>query len=224
MQDPDLNLVKQTCSSLVGGTIQLNATMQLPNGTVYSIPIANCNIVGDMLENLLFPALKSVIPTMEEGPKQASPDFYNRNGGDFEYELKAFQDAPGFDVSNFKSYIDQLSENLERKMFRTKYLIFKYSLSETTVTLCDFKMVDVWAILNYSGKYPVSIQSKSNVWYNLRPCVFGQMGDPSKTPAMFIEHICKAIVQCPNNIENKNDIIEKIQNQFITYTQHNYTL
>jgi hypothetical protein len=212
-QDPERDQVRVECEKLVGTEIELNATVKLPDGTLYYLPVANCNIVGDMLENLLLPVLQSSIATMAEGPKQASPDFFNK--GIFEYELKACRmEACGFDVSNFASYIDQLSKNLERKM-NTKYLVFRYSMGdEGLVTLRDFKMLDVWSIVNYSGKYPVSIQNKKGMWHNLRPCQWEQMDDKSKTPSKFIESICEAISKCPNDIPDRDTIIEKIKSQF----------
>ena len=43
------------------------------------------------------------------GPKQSSPDFFNNI--EYEYELKCFKKNPGFDISNFNSYISQLNGN-----------------------------------------------------------------------------------------------------------------
>ena len=58
-------------------------------------------------------------------------------------------DNPNFDISNFNSYITQLTENLERKMYKTKYLIFKYKIDETFINILDFKLCSIWEIINY---------------------------------------------------------------------------
>ena len=117
--DPDTQKINLICQSLVGCEIEIGFNIKLKNGEKHSGKINNCNIVGDCMENILFPFIKSQISTFEEGPKQASPDFYNRNKK-WEYEMKCFSGTPGFDVSNFTSYISQLSENLERKMYKTQ--------------------------------------------------------------------------------------------------------
>ena len=212
--DPDTQKINTICESLIGCEIQIGFNIKLKNGEKHYGKINNCNIVGDCMENILFPFIKSQVPSFEEGPKQASPDFYNRDKK-WEYELKCFSDKPGFDISNFASYIAQLSENLERKMYKTQYLIFKYEIKEGYITITDFKLCNVWSILNYSGKRPVSLQCKKGVWYNIRPCsTFNDMNNPEKTQEIFIKQICKAIDMCPNNIENREQIKISIKRQF----------
>ena len=76
--DPDTQKIKTICESLVGSKIHFGFTITLPLGETQSGKINNCNIIGDCMENILFPFIKSEMPTFEEGPKQASPDFYNR--------------------------------------------------------------------------------------------------------------------------------------------------
>jgi hypothetical protein len=215
--DPDTQKIRLICQSLIGCEIQIGFNIKLKNGENHSGKINNCNIVGDCMENILFPFIQAHIPTFEEGPKQASPDFYNREKK-WEYEMKCFCGGPSFDVSNFTSYIAQLSENLERKMYKTQYLIFKYEIKNGYITITNFKLCNVWGILNYGGKRPVSLQVKKNVWYNIRPCTFNDMNNPEKTQEIFIKQICKAIDLCPNNIENSEQIKISIMTQFIQLT------
>ena len=68
-------------------------------------------------------------------------------------------------------------------------------------------------MINYTGKYPISLQSKKDMWYNIRPCSFVDMKS-DKTPQMFITQICKAIHETPNKLQDKEKIIEQIQTQF----------
>ena len=119
------------------------------------IPIDNCNIIGDCLENVLFHFVSNKIKTFTKGPKQSSPDFYN-NKKQYEWELKGFKDKPGFDVSNFTSYINQLSDGgVKRKLFQTKYIVMKYSLSDGVAKIKDSKICTVWNIVRYIGTYPI---------------------------------------------------------------------
>lgn len=209
--DPKTEEIKKICQSLVGSKININFTITLNNEKDYSGKIDNCNIIGDCMEDILYPFIKNYIPTFEKGPKQASPDFYNSKI--WEWELKCFNNNPGFDISNFNSYISQLKNNLERKLYKTQYLIFKYKLEAGIISITDFKLCNVWKIVNYNGKYPISLQCKKGMWYNIRPCSFKDM-DKNKTADMFIKNICKAIDKSPNKIEDKTKTIEEIYNQF----------
>tara|TARA_B100000427_G_scaffold126447_1_gene105159 strand:- start:5090 stop:5773 length:684 start_codon:yes stop_codon:yes gene_type:complete len=214
--DPKTSEIKTICESLIGCKINLGFTITLQNGEHHSGELENCNIVGDCMEDILYPFINKHIPTFEKGPKQKSPDFYNSKI--WEWELKCFQGTPGFDISNFNSYISQLEDDLEKKLYRTQYLIFKYNLEDGIITITDFKLCNVWDIINYGGKYPISLQAKKGNWYNIRPCCFNDMNASYKTPTMFIKQIVEAINQTPNEPyntpENKTRTIDKISHQF----------
>lgn len=211
--DPDTHLFSEVCKSLVGAKIRLSYTIELLNGDRLANTLSNCNVVGDCLENVLFPFLKEKISTIEEGPKQASPDFWNRDR-EFEWELKVFNCNPNFDINNFTSYINQLGDNLEKKMYKTKYMIFKYDIYDSQVVIKDYRVCNVWDLVSYDKKHPISIQMKKGVWYNIRPCGFKDIGK-NKTDKMFVEHICKAITECPNNLVDREDLIHRINQQFL---------
>jgi len=210
--DPKTPEIKKICESLIGCKINIGFTITLKSGENFSGEINNCNIVGDCMEDIIYPFINKYIPTFEKGPKQSSPDFYNSKI--WEWELKCFSNTPCFDISNFNSYISQLEENLEKKMYRTQYLIFKYNLKNGIITITDFKLCNVWQIINYKGKYPISLQSKKSMWYNIRPCNFNDMNAVDKTPNMFIKKIVDAIDKTPNNMENKTRTINNIYKQF----------
>jgi|TARA_R110002074_G_scaffold99353_3_gene214595 hypothetical protein len=210
--DPKTPEIKKICEKLIGSKINIGFTITLPNGENHSGEINNCNIIGDCMEDILYPFIHKHIPTFEKGPKQASPDFYNSKI--WEWELKCFSNTPGFDISNVNSYISQLEDNLEKKMYRTQYLIFKYNLKDGIIEINDFKLCNVWELINYTGKYPISLQCKKGMWYNIRPCSFNDMNAVDKTPIMFVKKICEAIDKTPNKMENKPRTINNIYNQF----------
>jgi hypothetical protein len=210
--DPNTPKIKKICESLIGSKIKFDFTITLENGEKHSGEINNPNIIGDCMEDILYPFINKYIPTFEKGPKQSSPDFYNSKI--WEWELKCFSKNPGFDISNFNSYISQLEDNLEKKMYRTQYLIFKYDLKDGIIKIIDFKLCNVWEIINYKGKHPISLQCKKSIWYNIRPCSFNDMNTNYKTPIMFIKKICEAIDKTPNKLENKKRTINNIYSQF----------
>lgn len=211
--DPHTPQIEKYCNSLIGSRISIGFTITLHNDEKHSGEINNCNIIGDCMEDILYPFIHTRIPTFEKGPKQSSPDFYNSKI--WEWELKCFRNSPGFDISNFNSYISQLEHNLERKLFKTQYLIFKYKLEDGIVVITDFKLCKVWEIINYTGTYPISLQCKKGMWYNIRPCSFNDMNEnKNKTPNVFIRKICEAVEKTPNKVEDRQRTIVAFYTQF----------
>jgi len=216
-QDPDTHLVKNVCERFVGSKISLNYQIEFKDGRTHLHPFNNCNIVGDCLEDILYPYLKERISTFEKGPKQASPDFINRN--EYEWELKAFKASPSFDLSNFLSYIHQLSTSggVSRKIFKTQYIIFKYDIEDGKIMIDNVYIKNVWDLVGYDKTYPVSLQCKKGSWYSIRPCSFMEMkshGCKNKTHALFVKKMCEAIRKCPNKVHNKNGMIMNIRRQY----------
>jgi NgoBV restriction endonuclease len=197
------------CKSFIGEKIELKATFMGRD-----IPITNVNIVGNLLEDVFFPLFKSACPDFEEGPDQAPPDFYAQEK-EFQFELKAFCKGPGFDISNFASFINQISEpgGLIKKLFKTKYLVFEYAVNGASFVIKQFWLLNIWNLPTYDNKYPISMQQKKSMWYNIRPGVKTSWSDQTKTPHLFIEKILECIAICPNHIENRETIIESITKQ-----------
>jgi len=173
MVDPKTPEIKTICESLIGSKINIGFTITLQNGENHSGEINNCNIIGNCMEDILYPFIHKHIPTFEKGPKQSSPDFYNSKI--WEWELKCFNKTPNFDIGNFNSYISSLENNLEKKMYKTQYLIFEYNLKNKIITIINFKLCNVWELINYTGKNPISLQCKKGMWYNIRPCSFNDI-------------------------------------------------
>lgn len=217
LEDPDSKIVNEICNLFVGAKITLNYSISFKNGETKNSILNNCNIIGDCLEDIIFPCIKNNIASFQKGPKQSSPDFVNRDT-EFEWELKAFTGNPCFDISNFMSYVNQLAshDGIIRKLYKTKYLIFRYSIVDDYVRIDDFTMKSIWEIVRYDKKYPLSLQNKRGMWYNIRPCSMKDMKLEcmNKTPEMFINKICEAILQCPNSIDDRHGIIKTIKKQY----------
>jgi hypothetical protein len=197
------------CKSFEGQEISITATFM---GNI--IIINNCNAVGDILEDIFYPIFKQELDDFEEGPKQSSPDYYAMNKK-YQFEQKVFMISPGFDIGNFTSYINQLCEidGVYKKLFSTKYLIFEYSISNNKIKIIKFHYLNVYNLVSYTGKYPISMQVKKNMWYNIRPDCVKNWYSVSKTPQLFIDNIIKCITLC-HHIEDKNNKIKCILDQF----------
>ena len=209
--DPDYDTIKEQCQQLVGKDFVLSVSFDSK-----VLPLEDCeglnNAVGSILEQIIFPVLKNVLPQFERGPKQKSPDYYNRKI--YEYELKCFEKSAGFDISAYNAYIEQLAlkNGVCRKIFNTKYLVFKYNLSGCKIRIQKFWMLNIWNLVSYTGKYPISIQNKRGIWYNIRPSSENGWVDKKRDAKKFIENIVKSIQLCPNPL-NKDKIIQKLTAQ-----------
>ena len=166
------------------------------------------------MEDIIYAKIKEKLDDFEEGPKQASPDFYGDNKN-CEFELKVFGNDPNFDISNFQSYIEQLCSpnGVFKKLFKTKYIIFEYTQEKQNFKIKKFYYMNVWNLVSYTGKWPVSMQVKKSVWYNIRPSNTKEWSSPNKTSDKFIEQIIKCITNC-NQITDKEIKIKNIKDQY----------
>ena len=205
------------CKSFEGQEMTLTATFMGKN-----IPISNCNAVGDILEDVFYSFIKDKLSDFEKGPKQASPDYYGMNKS-FEFEQKVFMKSPCFDIGNFTSYINMLCEEngVYKKLFRTKYLVFEYTIINEKIKIVKFHYLNVYNLVGYTGKTPITMQIKKNIWYNIRPDSVKKWYCSTKTPQLFIDKIIECINKCPH-IEDKINKISSIKNQFQTL-QSKYT-
>jgi len=209
MSYPKEDIVRHVGNEMIGKTIELLAVY---DGV--SVPICDCNVVGNTLETIFFRQANAHALELREGPRQASPDFYGEDG--FEFEQKTFlAGKPGFDISNFCSYVEQLCQEggVEKKVFKTIYLLFEYSMQENIVTIKNFHYLHVWALPSYSGTHPISMQVKRGMWYNIRPDRVNQWVNTTKTPTLFIEKMIECINKC-DQVAEKDSIIANISSQF----------
>ena len=208
-QYPNSEILTSVCKSFEGQDISLTVTFM---GKI--IPICNCNAVGDILEDVFYPIIKENLDDFEEGPKQASPDYYGINKH-FEFEQKVFMKSPGFDIGNFTSYINMLCQDggVYKKLFKTKYLVFEYAIINEKIKIVKFHYLNVYNLVGYSGKTPITMQIKKNMWYNIRPESVKKWYCSTKTPKLFIDKIIECINLCPH-IEDKMNKITTITTQF----------
>lgn len=213
--DPDSSYIKKVCEKFLGSSFELNCKINLKNNEEREIKIDNINIMGICIQDIFIDYLKDKLKTIENGPGQAPPDFWNRNK-EFSWEIKTFYKKPSFDISNVVSYITQLGEKdgVKNKLYKTKYIIFKYNYENSKIIIIDYKICRIWQLLSYNKKYPLSLQSKRNTWYNLRPGSYESFDDTTKNPQMFIEALCSCIQKCPNRIDEREKIIASIRQQY----------
>ena len=196
-----LENLQTVCNGFKGKKITLTA-----NFGGRSIQINNPNLVGDLLEDVFFPFYKEACPDFEEGPKQESPDFHAQ-GKNFDFEQKAFTGSPGFDISNFTSFVHQLSKpgGLEKKIFKTKYLVYEYKMENDAFIIKDVWILNIWDLPVYDKTYPISVQVKKKMWYNIRPGAKSGWNDKTKTPTKFLAKLIECIDLCAH-LDNSSDL------------------
>jgi len=206
---PNNELLNIICKSLEEQEISLTSTFMGK-----SIPIYNCNVIGDIFEDIFYYIIRDKLDDFVKGPKQASPDYFDKSKT-FEFEQKVFMKSPGFDIGNFTSYVNMLCKEggVYRKIFNTKYLIFEYNIDNEKIKIVKFHYLNVYNLCGYSGKTPITMQIKKNMWYNIRADSVKKWYSSIKTPQLFIDKIIECIKICPN-IEDKTTKIESISNQF----------
>ena len=223
-QNTLIQFLSDFCSRFINQTITVNAYFSLDNIT-YNV--LDPSSVGTILEERFFHTLKNQFPTLTNGPPQQSPDYFltDPTNHSIECEMKCFKGTPGFDISSYDCYINQLIQpsGVYRKLFNTKYLIFQYEIERDVICIKNFFFKNVWDLINYDGKYPISVNNKKQIWHNIRPStVINSWTDPNKTPQLFIDKIIQSIRECPHYIENREVKIANIQSQFDSIKQNYY--
>lgn len=210
--DPEQGIIREQCRALISKTFVLSVSLDDHE----HIPLEDCegmnNAVGSILEQVVLVLLQRHLPAFVGGPRQRSPDYYNR--GIYEYELKCFQNNPSFDLANYDAYVAQLCQDngIRRKLFDTTYLVFQYECAGSRIQIRQFWMLQIWDLVSYHGRYPLSIQNKRGIWYNLRPSSVKGWADSGKNAHRFLYHLIGSIRLCPNPID-KTRILERLMSQ-----------
>jgi hypothetical protein len=111
----------------------------------------------------------------EENPNtQNFPDFYldidNKKTGLLEIKSFDWNRGPGFDLANFDSYCTSLLTHAYR--LDSDYLIIAYQMQSSSLSIKNVWLKKIWELSCPSGPYPIKVQEKRNVIYNLRPGVW----------------------------------------------------
>ena len=103
---------------------------------------------------------------------QEFPDFYlSKKPNKYKMlEVKAFNSCrtPAFDIANFESYCESVKNIPER--LNADYLILGYEMKKNgAISIPKIWLHKIWEIAGTSKSYPLKVQVKRNVIYNIRP-------------------------------------------------------
>ena len=221
--DPDTQKINIICQSILGCKINTGFTLTLLNGEHHSGEIDNCNIIGNCMEDILYPFISKRIPTFEKGPPGQKPDFRNLESEtiSYDYELKCFnkERGPGFDIGSITGFLGDISKpNGVQEKLSVKYLIFEYDMGNTGFTITEFWMLSVYDICcGYGGGKPINIGGQKGV--NIRPATKNQWTDEKskekRNPTNFLDRIEKLIQSKWYKVDEseKQLTLESIQTQ-----------
>ena len=162
-----------------------------------SFVIKNRNIVGNMIQEWVGEWLKARKIDFAVKPNtQAYPDFFlNPSNKTIDLlEVKAFDynRSANFDVSNFQGYCRSLK--IDSFRLHADYLIFAYAMDELgEITIKKMWLKKVWEICGPSDAYPIKVQQKQKVIYNIRPVVWFSMGKPRYPPFETLQEFVLAL-------------------------------
>ncbi len=140
-----------------------------------TISIETKDTVGNLLQEWLKAWLMKETVEFEENPNsQVFPDFYldkyNKKLGLLEIKSFDWDRGPGFDLANFDSYCNSLLTSAYR--LDSDYLIFAYQMNGSELSIKNVWIKKIWELACPSSTYPLKVQEKKSVIYNIRPGIW----------------------------------------------------
>jgi hypothetical protein len=135
--------------------------------------INDSSVIGNLIQEWLKKFMDDEGIYYKENPNsQEPPDFYMNEQSDKIQllEVKCFKKSPNFDIANLSSYVRTLLINPHR--LNSDYLIIQYKQHSDHIEIIDLWLKKVWEITGPSERYPLKLQVKKGVIYNIRPSVW----------------------------------------------------
>ena len=140
-----------------------------------TIKIETKDTIGNLIQEWLKEWMKKENIEFEENTNsQTFPDIFlnvkDKTKGLLEIKTFDFNRGPGFDLANFDSYCTSLLENSHR--LDSDYLILAYQMNGSEITIKDIWLKKIWELSGASSTYPIKVQEKKKVIYNIRPIIW----------------------------------------------------
>ena len=155
---------------LVGQTGRITFTLK-----DITVKIETKDTVGNLIQEWLKEWMKSEKIDFEENPQsQTFPDIFldtsDHKKGLLEIKTFDFDRGPGFDLANFDSYSNSLLTNAYR--IDSDYLILAYQMTGSEIIIKNVWLKKIWELSGGSSTYPLKVQEKKKVIYNIRPIIW----------------------------------------------------
>ncbi|QEM06762.1 NgoBV family restriction endonuclease [Mucilaginibacter rubeus] len=152
---------------IVGQKGEINFTLK-----DLSIKITSRDTVGNLIQDWLQQwMMQQKIEFEVNDNSQVFPDIYldkhNKKQGLLEVKTFDFDRGPGFDIANFDSYCNSLLTSAYR--LDSDYLIVGYKMIGHEITIAGVWLKKIWEMAAPSSTYPLKVQEKKKIIYNIRP-------------------------------------------------------
>ena len=189
-----------------------------------NVDIDTNDIVGNIMQAWLKAwFLDNNILFGEPEDTQKFPDFYlnpyNLETDLLEVKAFNFDNSPAFDIANFESYCESVVSKPYR--FHAKYLIFGYRMVGTTVTIEGLWLKNIWEITSYMQEFPLTVQNKRGMIYNIRPTKWYSLTARARRPFNTLEEFIiacyKSLYQYDKSRIDANDWINSVIYNYNSY-------
>jgi len=194
-----------------------------------SMNVKTKDVVGNIIQGWIGEWMKNEDITFEEPENsQEFPDFFlnpSNKKSDL-LEIKTFDTERGanFDIANFEAYCRSLKEHAYR--LDADYLIIGYSMDKFgVVKINNIWLKKIWEISGPSDAYPVKVQQKQNMIYNLRPIVWQSQSatsfKPFKSKKEFVKAIYSTLLIYPKTMNISKNWLNEVSKNYKEHTKIN---
>lgn len=189
-----------------------------------SILIKTKDTVGNLLQEWLKAWFQETNIDFEENTNsQTFPDFLldkdDHKKGLLEVKSFDFDRGPGFDLANFDSYCNSLLENAYR--IDSDYLIIAYQMKDGVISIKNVWLKKIWELACPSGTYPLKVQEKKGVIYNIRPSIWYSERarfTPFATKEEFLKALNETRYQYPQTRHTNGHWLRNVLKNYETHT------
>jgi hypothetical protein len=137
-----------------------------------AVKVTSKDTVGNMIQEWLREWMIKEDILFEINPSsQTFPDVYlnlkDKKKGLLEIKAFDFNRGAGFDLANFESYCNSLLDYSYR--LDSDYLILGYTMTDCEITIKNIWIKKIWELSGGSSTFPIKVQEKKKVIYNIRP-------------------------------------------------------
>ncbi|MCM1076493.1 MAG: NgoBV family restriction endonuclease [Bacteroides sp.] len=137
-----------------------------------AIVVNQNNVVGNILEEWLDKWMEESRIPHKHNEGQSSPDFWLNieNLTEDWLEVKSFTGSPNFDIAAYNSFINLILQKPCK--LQSSYLLIKYKNEGGKVVIENCWLKKIWEISSPSEKWPIKVQDKKGIIFNIRPAVW----------------------------------------------------
>ena len=135
--------------------------------------ITSSDVIGGVVQDWIgqFLSSRNELKLFKNAETQDFPDYFLDSRKSCAFEVKCYNvnESPSFDLANFERYLDAVDGKRRALFVDADYLVIGYRQSEAGISLEKFMLKKIWQMTGPSDKYPISLQVKRKIPFNIRP-------------------------------------------------------